>query len=126
VSSDDPTSEAPHPQPPSDLAPLDRYEIRVRGHLATRWARWFDGLTLTCEDDGTTVISGPIADQAALHGLLQKLRDLAIPLLSLTPSGPAAPSNPATPSTPTDPTDPAGATDFPHHPDRPNPPGAPS
>lgn len=61
-----------------------RYEIRVRGHLAARWSAWFDGLSLTNESDGTTVISGPIADQAALHGLLQKLRDAGMPLISVT------------------------------------------
>ena len=65
-----------------------QYEIRVRGHLAARWAVWFDGLTLTHDDDGTTVLRGPVIDQAALHGLLQKLRDLGIPLVSLTPVQP--------------------------------------
>ncbi len=58
--------------------------ITVQGHLAPRWSTWFDGLELTRHDDGTTVISGPVVDQAALHGLLQKLRDLGIPLISLT------------------------------------------
>ena len=52
-----------------------RYEIRLKGHLDTRWAAWFDGLSLTHHSDGTTVIHGPVADQAALHGLLQKVRD---------------------------------------------------
>ena len=61
-----------------------QYEIRVKGHLDSRWAAWFDGLSLTRADDGTTVISGPIVDQAALHGVLQKLRDLGIPLISVT------------------------------------------
>ncbi|HMO00990.1 MAG TPA: hypothetical protein PKD59_16385 [Miltoncostaeaceae bacterium] len=61
-----------------------RYEIRVRGRLAPRWARWFDGLRLTPGDDGTTVISGRVADQAALHGLLQRVRDLGVPLVSVT------------------------------------------
>ena len=61
-----------------------QYEIRVTGHLGSRWAAWFDGLSLTNEDDGTTVISGSVVDQAALHGLLQKLRDIAVPLLSVT------------------------------------------
>jgi hypothetical protein len=60
--------------------------ITVQGHLAARWSTWFDGLQLTRNDDATTVISGPIVDQAALHGLLQKLRDLGIPLISLTTS----------------------------------------
>lgn len=63
---------------------VQHYEIRVRGHLAPRWSAWFDGLDLTRTTDGTTVISGTIVDQAALHGLLEKLRDLGIPLISLT------------------------------------------
>lgn len=62
-----------------------QYEIRVKGHLAPRWTAWFDGMGLTAEDDGTTVIRGPVVDQAALHGLLQKLRDVAIPLVSVSP-----------------------------------------
>ena len=60
-----------------------QYEIRVHGHLGARWAAWFDGLAITSEDDGTTVLRGPVVDQAALHGLLQKLRDVGIPLISL-------------------------------------------
>jgi hypothetical protein len=64
--------------------PTGWYEIRLKGHLDSRWAAWFDGLALTNESDGTTVIQGPVVDQAALHGLLQKLRDVGIPLLSLT------------------------------------------
>lgn len=62
-----------------------QYEIRVEGHLTERWATWFDGLTITSADDGTTVIRGTVVDQAALHGLLQRLRDIGIPLISLTP-----------------------------------------
>ena len=61
-----------------------QYEIRVNGHLETRWAAWFDGLAITSESDGTTVLRGSVVDQAALHGLLQKLRDVGIPLISLT------------------------------------------
>ena len=61
-----------------------QYEIRVNGQLGTRWAAWFDGLAITSERDGTTVLRGPVVDQAALHGLLQKLRDVGIPLISLT------------------------------------------
>lgn len=60
-----------------------QYEIRVDGHLGTRWAAWFDGLAITSESDGTTVLRGSVVDQAALHGLLQKLRDVGIPLISL-------------------------------------------
>ena len=61
-----------------------RYEIRLQGHLDSRWSVWFDGLNVTNKPDGTTVISGPVADQAALHGLLQKARDMGVPLLSVT------------------------------------------
>ena len=61
-----------------------QYVIRVKGHLAARWATWFDGMCLTAENDGTTSIQGPVVDQAALHGLLQKLRDVGVPLISLT------------------------------------------
>jgi len=85
VSTDDHTNEPSNGQPTADHAPAQQYEIRVRGHLGSRWATWFDGMTLTAEDDGTTVIRGPVVDQAALHRLLQKLRDLGITLLSLTP-----------------------------------------
>ena len=60
-----------------------RYEIRLKGHLGGRWAAWFDGLALTHGSDGTTIIYGPVADQAALYGLLQKARDLGLPLLSV-------------------------------------------
>ena len=65
--------------------PVPEYEIRVAGRLAPRWSAWFDGLTITTHDDGTTAIRGPVVDQAALHGLIQKLRDVGIPLISLTP-----------------------------------------
>jgi hypothetical protein len=72
-----------------------RYEIRVEGHLDTRWAAWFDGLALTHDGDGTTVIHGPVADQAALHGLLQKIRDLGLPLISVNHAAPGHPPAPA-------------------------------
>ena len=64
----------------------ERYEIRVTGHLAARWAAVFEGMSLTTQDDGTTVIHGPVADQAALHGLLRSLSDLGLPLVSVTPA----------------------------------------
>lgn len=85
VSTDDHTNESTNRQPSAEDAPAPRYEIRVKGHLGTRWVTWFDGMNLTAEDDGTTVIRGPVVDQAALHGLLQTLRDLGITLLSLIP-----------------------------------------
>jgi hypothetical protein len=66
-----------------------RYEICIKGHLSTRWAGRFDGMTLTARDDGTTVIEGPIVDQAALHGLLNRLGDLGLPLLSVTRTAPS-------------------------------------
>ena len=68
-----------------------QYEIRVEGRLGTRWAAWFDGLSVTSAEDGTTVLRGSVVDQAALHGLLQKLRDVGIPLISLTPIPPPTP-----------------------------------
>jgi hypothetical protein len=60
-----------------------RYEIRLKGRLDIRWAAWFDGLSFAHESDGTTVIHGIVADQSALHGLLQKVRDLGLPLVSV-------------------------------------------
>lgn len=84
VPTDDPST-----QPTNDasaVAPtgLPEYEIRVKGHLGSRWSGWFGGLSLTAEDDGTSVLRGGVVDQAALHGLLAKLRDIGIPLISLT------------------------------------------
>ena len=74
-----------------------RYEIRLKGHLAGRWAAWFDGLSLTNDSDGTTIISGLVADQAALHGLLQKVRDVGLPLISVTRVEPDQPDVPTAP-----------------------------
>ena len=70
-----------------------QYRISVKGHLAQRWAGWFDGLRLTNESDGTTVLSGPVVDQAALHGLLQRVRDVGLPLVSVTQVEPAPPAD---------------------------------
>ena len=58
-------------------------EIRVKGHLGGRWANRFEGLTITLEEGGNTLLTGPVADQAALYGLLRKVRDLGLPLLSV-------------------------------------------
>jgi hypothetical protein len=65
-----------------------RYEIRVKGHLDGKWAAWFEGLTITLEDNGDTLLTGPVVDQAALHGLLKKVRDLGLPLVSVSPVEP--------------------------------------
>jgi hypothetical protein len=77
------------------------YEIRIKGRLTSRWADWFDGMTLTSDEDGTSVISGMVADQSALHGLLRKLSDLGVPLVSVTRTSDV---DAATSIPPTDPT----------------------
>lgn len=59
------------------------YEIKVEGHLSHQWTDWFGGLTITCEDNGDTLITGPVIDQAALYGLLKKVRDLGMTLISV-------------------------------------------
>ncbi len=60
------------------------YQIRIKGHLGSQWTDWFEGLTITLEDNGDTLLTGPVVDQAALHGLLKKVRDLGMPLLSVS------------------------------------------
>lgn len=59
------------------------YQIRIRGHLSRQWAEWFGGLAVTLEENGDTFLTGTVADQAALHGLLRKVRDLGMPLISV-------------------------------------------
>jgi len=59
------------------------YQIRIKGHLGHQWTDWFEGLTITLEEDGETLLTGPVVDDAALHGLLKKVRDLGMPLLSV-------------------------------------------
>ena len=93
-------SDTLHPKPDSDL-PLV-YQIRIEGHLGHQWAEWFGDLTVTLEDNGDTLLSGPVADQAALHGLLRKVRDLGTPLLSVVcvpPSQTDAPGSQKTTAT---------------------------
>jgi hypothetical protein len=72
-------------RPPAGAAPAEpaRYELRVQGVLDPGWSAWFEGLQLTSDQAGQTTISGPVADQAALHGLLAKIRDLGLELLSV-------------------------------------------
>ena len=71
------------PHVPTDDRHGPHYEIRLQGHLDPRWAAWFDGLSLTHQSDGTTSLYGPVVDQAALHGLLGKVRDLGLPLIAV-------------------------------------------
>jgi len=59
------------------------YQIRIKGHLGRQWTDWFEGLTITLEDNGDTLLTGPVVDQAALHGVLRKVRDVAMPLISV-------------------------------------------
>jgi hypothetical protein len=79
--SEKPRSDEKRNQPPC-------YEIRLKGHLGHPWTDWFEGLTITLEDNGDTLLSGPVIDQAALHGLLKKVRDLGLPLVSVSPVEP--------------------------------------
>jgi hypothetical protein len=68
------------------------YQIRIKGHLGSQWTDWFEGLTITLEEDGDTLLTGPVVDQAALHGLLKKVRDLGMPLVSVSPVEPGSPN----------------------------------
>jgi hypothetical protein len=74
--------------PITDLGQPIVYQIRIKGHLGPQWADWFGGLTVTLEEDGDTLLTGPVVDQAALHGLLKKVRDLGMPLVSVSPAEP--------------------------------------
>jgi hypothetical protein len=65
------------------------YQIRIKGHLDHQWTEWFEGLTITLEDNGDTLLNGPVVDQAALFGLLKKVRDLGMPLISVDPVKPS-------------------------------------
>ena len=69
--------------PNTDPSQPTVYQIRIEGHLGPQWTDWFGGLTITLEEDGDTLLTGPVVDQAALFGLLKKVRDLGMPLLSV-------------------------------------------
>ena len=69
--------------PTTDTGQPPVYQIRIKGHLGPRWVDWFEGLTITLEENGDTLLTGPVVDQAALHGLLRRVRDLGLPLLSV-------------------------------------------
>jgi len=71
------------------------YQIRLKGHLGSQWTDWFEGLNITLEEDGDTLLTGPVIDQAALHGLLRKVRDLGLPLVSVIHIAPHQPDVPA-------------------------------
>ena len=72
-------------KPKADPGELTVYQIRIKGHLGREWTDWFGGLTITLEEDGDTLLTGAVVDQAALHGLLKKVRDLGMPLVSICP-----------------------------------------
>ncbi len=84
------TSKENRSEPDKDQPGL--YQIRIKGHLGQQWTEWFEGLTITWEENGDTLLTGPVLDQAALHGILKKVRDLGMPLLSVNSieSGPAS------------------------------------
>ncbi len=84
------------PTAPEDPHEFENYEIRLKGHLEARWVDWFDDLSVTHEADGTTILTGRAIDQAALYGLLRKLRDLGLPLISVNPVGPTQAHGPDT------------------------------
>jgi hypothetical protein len=79
-------------RPPDPAA----YELRIEGHLDQYWSAWFDGFTITHQDDGTTILHGVVRDQSELHGLLAKVRDLGTSLISVTPLGVAGSDDTAT------------------------------
>jgi hypothetical protein len=83
-------------EPTTDPGHSPVYQIRITGQLGPQWADWFDDLTITPEANGDTLLTGPVVDQAALHGLLRRVRDLGLPLLSVTRLEPGCADAPAT------------------------------
>ena len=73
------------------------YQIRLKGHLGSQWSGWFEGLRVTLEENGMTLLTGPVVDQAALHGLLRQARDVGLPLVSVNRIEPAQPDAPSAP-----------------------------
>jgi hypothetical protein len=71
------------PVPDADAAEPSVYELRIEGHLGPQWSDWFGGLTITPDAEGNTLVAGPVVDQAALHGVLKRIRDLGMPLVSV-------------------------------------------
>jgi hypothetical protein len=84
-----------HLKPEPDPKQAVVYQIRIKGHLGHQWTDWFGGVSITLEDNGNTVLTGPVVDQAALHGLLRKVRDLGMPLLSVNRQGESPDRDPA-------------------------------
>jgi len=80
------------PEQKPTQSPPAVYQIRLKGHLDSQWTDWFEGLTITLDEDGDTLLTGPVIDQAALHGLLKKVRDLGMPLVSVSPVEPGPPT----------------------------------
>ena len=78
----------PEPSRRISLSRPTTYEIKIQGHLDEEWSEWFDDLTMTYDQHDDTILTGPVADQAALHGLLKKVRDLVLPLISVNPVEP--------------------------------------
>jgi hypothetical protein len=86
-------------KPNTESGQLMIYQIRVKGHLGRQWTDWFGSLTITLEDNGNTLLTGPVVDQAALHGMLRKVRDLGLPLVSVIRVEPRQPNASSTKST---------------------------
>ena len=81
-----------NPDPTTNPSQPVVYQIRLKGHLGSQWTDWFGGLSITLEEDGDTLLTGPVVDQAALHGLLKRVRDLGMPLVSVSPVEPRPPT----------------------------------